>query len=65
VADLGKGPGTPLILGKKKNIAEVRKAGRASKKKTPPSPAPLVQGLVPPLNTPYPTTLHMTSGSEI
>ena len=45
VADLGEGPGDPLILSKNKNKkgrkAEGRKAGRASKtKQTPPPPPP-------------------------
>jgi len=54
VADLGEGPEgyppSPASFGLKKNIAEGRKAGRASKeKKKPAPPLPLAQGLDLPL----------------
>ena len=39
----------PLILGKKEEMTEGRKAGRASETKPPRPPAPLAQGLDPPL----------------
>ena len=42
VVDLGKGPRSPLILGKKKEeMAEGRKASRSSESKLPPTPPPL------------------------
>ena len=40
---------SPLILGKKEETIEGRKAGRASKTKPPPTPIPLSQGLDPTL----------------
>lgn len=52
MADLGEGPGGPdptLILGKKEEIIEGRKAGRA--RKTKPPPPPFAQGPDPPLKT--------------
>jgi len=55
VADLGEGPGgyapppSPASFGLKKNIAEGRKAGRASKEKKNRPPLPLAQGLDLPL----------------
>ena len=45
VADLGKGPGDPLILGEKRKIIEGRKAGRASMRKTKQPPLPLLPSL--------------------
>ena len=43
-------PPSPHVLGKRKGIAEGRKAGRTSDKKTGfPPPPPLAQGLDPPL----------------
>ena len=52
VADLKEGPGgpgPPLILGKKNEMTEGKKASRASKPRPLPSPPPLAQSLDPPV----------------